>query len=174
MQILTMATWNEMRTAFVEGRGTVASLCQKYGANLSTAYARAQREGWTRLRRERGQAQLAALVPSLAPPPVAPPTPEGEIEKKVQRLELQLAKLDELLEGERDAAKLDKLTASKGRLLDAWCRFKNVPQAGSRRHRAEKSADGRRAWQPRSPLGPVGGPLPAVWPVEDMQAGQGI
>jgi hypothetical protein len=91
------------------------------------------------MRRERGQAQLASLVPTVAPPPPEiPPTPESEIEKKVHRLASQLLRLDEMLEAESDRGRLDRLTAGESRLEELWCRSKDIPKAGSQRHRPEK------------------------------------
>ena len=138
MKLLPLATWNEMRTRFVEGEGTIVNLCQKFGSLPATAYARARREGWTRLRREREKAQLAALVPSVPAVPEIPPTPESEMENKLRRLESQLARLDDILDKEEDAAKLDRLASAKTRLFGQWQILRGVPSPGNRHPARER------------------------------------
>jgi hypothetical protein len=92
--------------------GGVSALAAKYQVNARTAGQRASREGGTRLRQDRGQAELAKLVPTVPPPPELPPTPQDELGEKVNRLESQLAKLDGMMETETDPGKLEKLTAA--------------------------------------------------------------
>ena len=152
MKLLPLATWNEMRRQFVEGEGTIVNLCQKAGALPCTAYARARREGWTRLRREREKAQLAALVPSVPAVPEIPPTPENEMTQKLRRLESQLARLDDKLDTEEDAAKLDRLASAKTRLFGQWQILRGVPLPGSR-HPAKERPKPQVTTQPISPIG---------------------
>lgn len=153
MPFYPLEVWEALRSAYVSGKGSIATLATKHGVVVKTAAQRASKEHWTDLRRQKGEAALAALVPNAAPQPAQPtipPTSAEALEKKLHRLELQLARVDDLLDRENDARELERLTGAKARLADIWFRLAGVPLPGSRRHVPER--EGKRYLRYTGPL----------------------
>ena len=68
--------------------------------------------------------------------------------RKVQRLETQLDRLDDMLDKEEDPTKLDRLASARSRIFEMWRVLANIPLPGSKRPARDKPAA-------RPPLPPV-------------------
>ena len=141
-------TWLKARRDYVAGKGCLPEIARRFGIPVQTVQTRAKREKWSVARSAFIARQLEA--PDVELPPAPPPPPENPdaLGLKVHRLELQLARLDNMLDSETDATKLDRLASASARLFDQWRILKNIPKPGSRR-------PGRERPQRLSPVQPL-------------------
>jgi hypothetical protein len=134
-------TWSVCREDYIRGRGSIAVLARSHGLKKSTVEKCAKREEWKRLRDEFETRQRDKLLPPIpAPPPVPaiPPAPKDEIEGQLQRLVTHRDRIDEMIAGETDPAKLDRLSSARARLFEQWRILANLPLPGSRRPPKER------------------------------------
>jgi hypothetical protein len=149
----------QCRKEWVEGQGTLAEVAERHGIPRQTLIAWYRRDHWSPAR-ERWWAKQMCDSDAPAKPVALALIPgdskEDSRARKVQRLELQLEALDNLIDNAKSADEWHKLATAKHRLLENWYILAGVPKPGSLRHKAErKPVIGSGAYRQIQPLGPA-------------------
>lgn len=159
-----VALWVKAKKDFVQGGGTLDQIAAKHGINLAAMRDKSFYEKWGKLRQQWiDQQTLAMIPPAQAQMPVAQQTVDPAsvkpLDNKLETIERQLERVDELISNAETAKEIDELTKSKERLFRQWQVLAGVPNPGSRRPAKVKS--GRGNLDPVSPVEPQNPPLPA-------------
>ncbi len=128
-----LETWLKCRRDYIEGKGFLPAVARVYGIPVATVQTRAKRERWSIARAD--FMERKHKLPDLELP-AAPQTPLPETDNRAQkcnRLELQLERIDGMIDSATDPDALNKLASAKTRLLEQWRILSGIPLPGSRR-----------------------------------------
>jgi len=130
----TVETWLKLRAEYVAGKGFLRELAPKYGIPVQTALWRCAKEKWGQAR----QAFVHRKTHSESPPDELPPVPvlppqADVVARRIHRLELQLERIDLMIDEANDAGKLDHLASARARLFEQWRILSGVPKPGVRK-----------------------------------------
>jgi len=167
----------QCRKEWVEGQGTLSQIAGRHSVPPQTLVAWYRRDNWTAAR-DRWREKQLCNNDATTKPPAMPPIPESSTEdsraSKLQRLELQLEALDNLIDNAKTADDWHKLSTAKHRLLENWYVLAGIPKPGSLKHKPAREP--RRSTyydcEPRpmpAPIEAVRAPMPT--PVESPAGG---
>ena len=134
-----LETWLKCRRDYVEGKGFLPDMARKYGIPVGTVQTRAKREKWSTARAEFIAGKLKMPDLELPPAPTTPPPDANNLTRKLARLELQIERIDGMLESETNPDALNKLATAKTRLSEQWRIFSGIPLPGSQRPARERT-----------------------------------
>jgi transposase-like protein len=129
-----LATWLAMRKEYLAGEGSLRIIALKHGVPAATVQSRAKHEKWSVARATRFRHLQQQDEAPFAPTPQLPPSStQIPVPTEIQRIEAQIARLNDLLDIESDARCLDKLTVSLTRLHERRRILLGIPLPGSNR-----------------------------------------
>ena len=131
----------QCRKEWVEGQGTLSEIARKHNVPPQSLVAWYRRESWTAARNRWHEKQLSDNEAPAKPPAHAPNTGNSTDDpraRKLQRLELQLEALDNLIDNAKSADDWHKLSTAKHRLLENYYILAGIPKPGSRRPGRER------------------------------------
>lgn len=125
-----------VREAYIQGKGSLRVLAERFGISFSTVKDWHFEEGWTELRNKYDANSLAKLAKSIEPAAtvvIAETPPVTTQAGKLAVVEKQLENVDKLLTECEDAKELNSLTQAKERLLNAWALLTGFERPGVRK-----------------------------------------
>lgn len=91
--------WEPIRKAYLEEGETYASLALRFGVGKSTIEEKASKEGWSALKKSRGNSQTPEPQKTIKPAPVRRPSPQPQDFDEIEILTTAIASLSAILSG---------------------------------------------------------------------------
>ena len=116
----------------MEGGGTLAEVAHRHGVPEQALVGWYRRDNWPAARNRWREKQLGDNEGPARPQPYEqnPANTTQADGGGIGRLERQLEMVDDMIDIERDPAKLDKLASARNRLFDQWRILSGIPTPG--------------------------------------------
>ena len=128
-----------VRRDYVEGKGSVKAIAERHSLAVDTVRTWLKAGHWTDLRREKEQADIAALIaphgPIAQPAPITP-IPEQSAVAMLATVNQQIAQVDDMIAEARDWRAIEALSRVKDRLISQWALLTGHPSPGTRKVRS--------------------------------------